>query len=227
MKVAALYDVHGNVRALEAVLADPDVAAADIVLFGGDLASGPFPAETIELARPISNARFVRGNADELASPTMNPAADAARRWVERRLDEERIEWLATLPFSWSADDVLYVHANPVDVESFVTPRTSEARVLELVASVEETTVVTGHVHVQFEREVGRVRWVGAGSVGFPYEEEPAAYWALVEDGEVSFRRTDYDVESTTAAILASGHPRAGELNELQATGLAWFATAS
>jgi predicted phosphodiesterase len=227
VKVAALYDVHGNVHALEAVLADPDVAAADAILFGGDLASGPFPAETIAVARPLPNARFVRGNADELASPALNPAGDAARRWVEEQLDEERIEWLATLPFSWSADDVLYVHANPADVESVVTPRTPEERVLELLASVEEATVVTGHVHVQFERHVGGTRWVGAGSVGFPYEEEPGAYWALVEDGDVSFRRTEYDVERGTAAVLASGHPRAGELNELRETGAAWFATAS
>ena len=227
MNVAALYDVHGNVHALQAVLAEPDVATAEVILFGGDLASGPFPAEAIELARALPRARFVRGNADELASPALNPAADAARRWVERRLDEERIEWLATLPFSWSADDVLYVHANPIDVASVVTPRTPEARVLELVAPVEETTVVTGHVHVQFERQVDGVRWVGAGSVGFPYEEEPGAYWALVEDGDVAFRRTDYDVESATAAMLASGHPRAGELTELRASGAAWFATAS
>ena len=227
MKVAALYDVHGNVHALEAVLAEPAVAAADVIVFGGDLASGPFPAETIELARPLPNARFVRGNADELASATMNPAADAARRWVERQLDEERTEWLATLPFSWSADGVLYVHANPVDVGQFVTPRTPEERVLELLAPVEEATVVTGHVHVQFERQVGAIRWVGAGSVGFPYEDEPGAYWALVEDGDVSFRRTDYDVESAAVAIHASGHPRAAELNELRATGAAWFATAS
>jgi predicted phosphodiesterase len=227
MNVAALYDVHGNVHALEAVLAEPDVAAADVVLIGGDLASGPFPAETIELARPLPHARFVRGNADELASPGLNPAADAARRWVERHLDEERIEWLATLPFSWSADDVLYVHANPVDVGSFVTPRTPETRVLELLARVEETTVVTGHVHVQFERHVDRFRWVGAGSVGFPYEEAPGAYWALVADGDVALRRTEYDVDAATAAMLASGHPRAGELAELRETGAAWFATAS
>jgi len=227
MKVAALYDVHGNVSALEAVLAEPDVGRADVVLFGGDLASGPFPAETIELARSLPNARFVRGNADELASPTMNPAGDAARRWVERRLDEERIAWLATLPFSWSADGVLYVHANPVDVGEVVTPRTPDARVLELVAGVEESTVVTGHVHVQFEREVGGTRWIGAGSVGFPYEEEPDAYWALVDDDEVELRRTDYDFERTSSAILASGHPRAGALLELRTTGAAWFATAS
>ena len=227
MKVAALYDVHGNVPALEAVLAERDAAGADVVLFGGDLASGPFPAETIELARSLANACFVRGNADELASSAINPEANAARRWVERQLDDERIEWLATLPFSWSADDVLYVHANPLDVGAVVTPRTREARVLELVAGVEESTVVTGHVHVQFEREAGGTRWIGAGSVGFPYEGEPGAYWALVDDGEVELRRTDYDVERASAAIRASGHPRAAALLDLRVTGAAWFATAS
>jgi predicted phosphodiesterase len=209
LKVAALYDVHGNVHALEAVLAEVD---ADVVLFGGDLASGPFPAETIELARSLPDARFVRGNADVLASPTYDAEADAARRWVERQLDEERIAWLATLPFSAVFDDTLYVHANPRNVEDVVTELTPGDDVARYLDGVTESRVVTGHVHLQFTRHVGRVDWIGAGSVGYPYEDEPGAYWALLTPDEVEFRCTEYDYESCRVAIESSGHPRAAAL---------------
>jgi predicted phosphodiesterase len=209
VRVAALYDVHGNVHALEAVLAEVD---ADVVLFGGDLASGPFPGETIELARSLPNARFVLGNADVLASPAIDAEANAARRWVERQLDEERIEWLATLPFSESIDDTLYVHANPVDVEQVVTERTPDADVTALLRGVRERRIVTGHVHLQFRRMVGGVEWIGAGSVGYPYEDAWGAYWAVGTPDDVEFRRTEYDLERSRAAIGASGHPRAAKL---------------
>ncbi len=156
----------------------------------------------------------------------MNEAATAARRWVEAQLADEEVAWLAGLPFSWTADDTLYVHANPFDVYEFVTPRTPDARVAELLSGVDERQVVTGHVHLQFEREVAGIRWIGAGSVGFPYVEDAAAEWVLVHDGNVSFRRTEYDVERADAAILASGHPRAADLVD-RASGARWIAGAA
>src|SRR4051794_7764361 len=223
MRVAALYDVHGNVHALEAALAD--LGEVDTVLFGGDIASGPFPAETLELVRLLPHARAIRGNADELSSPAMNEVATAARRWVEAQLTDEDVAWLAGLPFSWSADDTLYVHANPVDVYGVVAPRTPDTRVAELLAGVAERQVVTGHVHLQFEREVAGIRWIGAGSVGFPYVDDPAAEWVLVDDGEASFRRTAYDVKRADEAILASGHPRAADLVD-RASAARWIASA-
>jgi predicted phosphodiesterase len=208
VRVAALYDVHGNVHALEAVLAE--AGDADVFLFGGDLASGPFPRETIERARELPNAEFVLGNADVLSSP-VPPQWEEARRWVEQQLDEEQIAWLASLPFSWSADDTLYVHANPVDYDAIVTERTSVGRVLELLAGVTERRVVTGHIHIQYEREVDGTDWVGAGSVGMPYADRPGAYWAMVTQDGVEFRRTDYDLEHAAAAIRDSGYPGADE----------------
>lgn len=209
MKVAALYDVHGNVHALEAVLADVD---ADVVLFGGDLVSGPFPRETLELARALPNAEFILGNADLLTKHLPRPEWEDARRWVEAQLDEEQVAWLAALPFSWSADDTLYVHANPVDVDAIVTERTPDERVRELLDDVREHRVLTGHVHMQFERVVDATRWVGAGSVGMPYADEPGAYWAVVTPNDVEFRRSEYDLERAAAAIRASGYPGAEEL---------------
>jgi diadenosine tetraphosphatase ApaH/serine/threonine PP2A family protein phosphatase len=208
LRVAALYDVHGNIHALDAVLAD--AADADVVLFGGDLASGPFPRETVDRARGLSNAEFVLGNADILSSP-VPPEWEEARRWVERQVDGEQTEWLANLPFSWSADDTLYVHANPVDVDAIVTERTPVERVRELLQDVAERRVVTGHIHIQYEREVDGIRWIGAGSVGMPYADRPGAYWAILTPDAVEFRRTEYDLDAAAAAIRASGYPGAAE----------------
>jgi len=210
LKVAALYDVHGNIHALDAVLAE--AGDADVVLFGGDLASGPFPRETIDRAQELGNAEFVLGNADVLSTPLPRPEWNEARRWVESRLDEEQIGWLANLPFSWRADDTLYVHANPVDYDEIVTARTADDRVRELLAGVEERRVVTGHIHIQYERELDGTLWIGAGSVGMPYAKRPGAYWAIVTPEDVEFRRTDYDLERAAAAIRDSGYPGAAEL---------------
>jgi diadenosine tetraphosphatase ApaH/serine/threonine PP2A family protein phosphatase len=210
VRVAALYDVHGNVHALEAVLAE--ASDADVLLFGGDIASGPFPRETVERVRELPNAEFVLGNADVLSSPVARPEWDEARRWVEEQLDDGQIEWLENLPFSWRADETLYVHANPVDVDEIVTGRTPVDRVRELLDGVTETRVVTGHIHIQYDREIDGVAWIGAGSVGMPYAEQPGAYWAIVTPGSFEFRRTEYDLERAAAAIRTSGYPGAEEL---------------
>ena len=210
MRVAALYDVHGNVPALEAALAEVEREDVDKIVFGGDLASGPLPRETVELARSLE-AVFVRGNADRLASPTMSTEHDVARRWVEAQLDAEQIDWLANLDFSAVIDDTLYVHATPQDDETIVTELTSDERLVELLAEVEQSLVVAGHTHMQLDRQVGDKRFVNAGSVGWPYEIELGAYWALIGD-DVELRRTEYDVERAAAAVRASGHPLAEKL---------------
>jgi predicted phosphodiesterase len=227
VRVAALYDVHGNVHALEAVLAEVD---ADVILFGGDLASGPFPRETVALARSVPNAEFVLGNADVLSARGLSPESDLALSWVETQLSTDDVEWLANLPFAWRADDTLYVHANPVDVDEFVTVFTPEERVATLLAGVTEPRVVTGHVHMQFTRTVGGIAWIGAGSVGRPYADEPGAYWAVVTPDAVEFRRTAYDYERVAAATRDSGHPSGSVLAEeyvlripTAAEALEWF----
>ena len=213
MKVAALYDVHGNVHALEAVLADVEREGVDVVLFGGDLAWGPFPRETIDLARSVRGAEFVRGNADELDSvEATSPQFADQRAFVVERLDDERIQWLTSLPFSWSADDTLFVHANPRDIETPYFVWSTEDKLAAALADVTESRVVSGHVHMQSDRTVGDKHWTCAGSVGFPYEDEPGAYWMLFVDGVPEFRRSDYDREAAAAAVRASGHPLAEEL---------------
>jgi putative phosphoesterase len=211
VRVAALYDVHGNLPALEAVLAQLEREDVDAIVFGGDIASGPLPRETVELVRALPNVRFVRGNADRLDSPALTPEWDAARRWVEQQLEDEQIQWLAQLPFSAVIDDTLYVHATPQDDETVITERTTDERLAEVLKGVEQRRVVVGHTHMQLERRVGDTLFVNAGSVGMPYEERPGAYWALLDEA-VEFRRTEYDLEGAAELVRRSGHPLADEL---------------
>jgi predicted phosphodiesterase len=201
VRVAALYDVHGNVDALEAVLAEVEASDVDQIVFGGDIVAGPFPRETLEVVRSL-DAHAIRGNAD--VPTTVAPEA----AWVWKQLDEEETAWLGALPGSVVLDDVLYCHATPRSAEEIVTELTTDERLAELLTGVVQPLVVAGHTHMQLDRSVGPVRFVNAGSIGMPYEAEPGAYWALIGDG-VEFRRTDYDREAAAAAIRASGFPPA------------------
>jgi len=200
VKVAALYDVHGMPHALEATLRDVAAAEADVVLFGGDLIAGPFSRRCLKLARALSQARFIRGNCERLPS-----------EWDRAQLDAEELRWLEELPLTVSLDGVLYCHATPEDDSPITTELTPDEALRETFGGIDEKVVVLGHTHHQFDRLAGDVRVVNAGSVGMPYEDDVAAFWTLVEDGEPSFRRTPFDVARAAAEIRVSGWPGAGE----------------
>src|SRR6186713_2364781 len=188
MRVAALYDIHGNLPALEAVLAEVEREGVDAIVIGGDIASGPpQPREVVELVRSLPNGHAIRGNADRLRDPEL--AGDEGLGWLLEQLDEEQVEWVASLPFSVVLDDTLYVHATPQDDTTMVTELTTDEKLAGLLAEVGQRRVVAGHTHMQLERRVGETLFVNAGSVGWPYEGVPGAYWALVGD-EVELRRT-------------------------------------
>jgi putative phosphoesterase len=216
-RVAALYDIHGNLPALEAVLADVDALVVDTIVVGGDVASGPMPVETLDALRE-RNAFFVRGNADrvlDLVGTNTGETWVRARYWVAERLGEERLAFLSGLPLDLTLEigglgDVRFCHGAPGSDELTITRLTPDERLRELLIGVDEDVVVCGHTHVQFDRAVDAIRIVNAGSVGAPYEAEPAAYWALLGP-EVERRRTDYDLESAIAAVAATGYPKAGE----------------
>jgi putative phosphoesterase len=199
LKVAALYDVHGMPGALEAVLGDVTAERVDVVVFGGDLVAGPFPRQTLDLARSVE-AQGVRGNCERLPDP-----------WTRRHLDRDDLRWLAELPLTLSLDGVLYCHAAPDDDSKLTTALTPEEVLESTFASSEEAVVVIGHTHHQFDRLAGEHRIVNAGSVGMPYEDEVAAFWALIDGGEPSFRRTAFDVERAAVDIRESGWPDAGD----------------
>ena len=193
MRVAALYDVHGTRIALEAVLAEIDREKPDAIVFGGDLFLGPQPAETAELVRTVE-ASFVRGNCDREPDD-----------WTRARLDAETLAWSQRWPLTVELDDVLYCHASPKDdMRPILTDASPPERFDEALEGVDASLVVAGHTHMQFRRD----RWVNAGAVGWPYEDDVAAFWAIVSD-DVEFRRTAYDVERAASEILASGWPEA------------------
>jgi predicted phosphodiesterase len=191
VKVAALYDVHGMPWALEAVLAELE---ADAIVFGGDLLDGPAPDRALELARSV-DSQFVRGNCERAPSD-----------WDRKLLSEADLQWLAAQPLTRRFDGVLYCHAAPDDDMPITTVFTPDETLVERFGS---GTFVIGHTHHQFDRRVGDLRVVNAGSVGMPFEGEVAAFWTLVVDGEPQFRKTAFDVERAIREIEASGWPTA------------------
>ncbi len=200
MRVAALYDVHGNLPALEAVLAEVAAAGVDAIVCGGDVCAGPFPHECLQRLR-ARDAVFVRGNADRELSP-----------WLIEQLPAAAKEFLAQLPHLRSLGGVLYCHGSPRRDDEILTRVTPPERLAAVLAGVEEEFVVCGHTHVQFDRSTGAVRLVNAGSVGMPYEGRPGAFWALVEGDQVELRHTPYALDAAMVAIRATGYPDADDL---------------
>lgn len=196
MRIAALYDVHGMPWALEAVLAELSGERVDAVVFGGDLVAGPFPAETLALARGVPGARFVRGNAER--DPDERVAAILGVDEVE-----EQRRW----PTNVVLDDVLFCHAAPAGDMEMITDASSDEKIAALLDGVDQRLVVGGHTHMQQRRG----RYVNAGSVGMPYEGDVAAFWLLVDDGGPSFRRTPFDVDAAIDVLLHSDWPDARE----------------
>ena len=204
MRVAALYDVHGNLPALEAVLAEVDRDGVDAIVCGGDVCAGPMPRECLEA---LGAATFVRGNADrELAA------------WPAAQLDAAQRAFLAALPLTATLDvdglgPTLFCHGTPRSDEEIVTRLTPDDAFAAVLAEVQERTVVAGHVHVRVDRVVGRHRYVNPGSVGMPYEGRRGAFWAVLGP-DVDLRRTEYDVDDAVARIRATGYPDAEQLAE-------------
>jgi putative phosphoesterase len=221
VRVAALYDIHGNLPALEAVLAEVDEARSDLVLVGGDVVTGPFPSETLErLSELRDRVYFIRGNADRALVEDVGEASEPSpwperQAWARAQLTDDQRSVLATLAHTAAMEvdglgDVLFCHGSPRSDEEILTRITPPDRLSDILSGVEQRVVVCGHTHVQFDRIVGGIRLVNAGSVGMPYQDEPGAYWALLSP-DVELRRTEYDLERAAAAIRASDFPGADE----------------
>jgi predicted phosphodiesterase len=231
MRVAALYDIHGNDAALAAVLAEIEDLGVDLIVVGGDVAGGPFPREAVDAVRVLGDrAIVIRGNGErelvearlhlDAGTERIDPADvwSARTHWAAAVLDQAQLEWMRALPPLASVEidglgEVLFCHASPRSDEEIVTPLSREARVAPMLAGIAQRAVVLGHTHVQFDRQVAGRRLVNAGSVGMPYEGEAAAFWALLGPG-VELRRTRYDVTVTCARVRESGIPDADEFAE-------------
>jgi predicted phosphodiesterase len=218
--VVVLSDVHGVLPALDAVLAEPAVQAADLVVVTGDLAAGPQPVATLDRLLGLGARGLVlRGNADRelvsLARGEVDDVGDPIAPWAAAQLRAAQVAWLAALPTTATLavdgfGPVLFCHAVPDDDEQVVLVDTRLSRWQEVLGSVPDDvhTVVCGHTHMPFVRLAHRRLIVNPGSVGMPYGR-PGAHWALLADGAVTLRRTMFDVEAAIREVVAAGYPDA------------------
>jgi predicted phosphodiesterase len=215
--VLALYDIHGNVDALDAVLADPRAARPDAVLVGGDAVPGPFAAATLARLDALTvPVHWIRGNGEREVAEAVGapepPEADLAARTAAlsaTELGDQRARALAELPLTVELDGVLYCHASPRRDDEMLTRLSTGERWAAALAGVAGGLVVGGHTHQQDDRAVGGVRFVNAGSVGLPYEGDGAARWLWLADGEPELRRTPYDAVAAGRRMLEAGWPDA------------------
>jgi predicted phosphodiesterase len=202
-----LYDIHGNLDALEVVLADADTVGVDRWLLGGDYgAVSPYPIETLARLRELSNATWIRGNGERwlLEPPEDRPEVSEVYEQFRGQLPDDEVQWLYSLPPQAELDGVLYMHGSPLaDDDSFAPePHEDEER---LLAGVHDRTVVFGHSHQQFRRPgPSGTDLVNPGSVGMPLDGDRRAAWATRND-DFRFRRSEYDVERAAAAYRAMG----------------------
>jgi putative phosphoesterase len=221
--VAVLSDIHGVLPALDAVLAEPAVQAADRIVLTGDIAAGPQPVPVLDRLRGLGErVTWVRGNADRelvaLARGEVDDVGDPIAPWAASQLSAEHVDWLDRLPYPVTLEitgfgDVLFCHATPRDDEEVVVVDSRLERWSEVLAGLPEQvmTVVCGHTHMPFTRLAHGRLIVNPGSVGMPYGRA-GAHWALLADGAVTLRRTVYDAEAACAAIRdQSGYPDAAE----------------
>ncbi|WP_329005230.1 metallophosphatase family protein [Kribbella sp. NBC_00709] len=207
--VAVLADIHGVLPALEAVLGEADVQAADAIVLAGDIASGPQPVETLDLLTSLGDrVVWVRGNADrelvEMARGTYDTEPpDAVSPWAAEQLRPDQVELLAPLPTTVTIGDVLFCHATPRDDEEMVlvdSPISRWAKVFDGLPDAVRT-VVCGHTHMPFARQVDRRLVVNAGSIGMPYGA-PGPSWALLTADGVQLRRSALDASTAADRIV-------------------------
>jgi putative phosphoesterase len=214
-RLAVIYDVHGNLAALDAVLAEVRADGIEHLVCGGDVALfGAHPAECVERLRAFDDQLIaVRGNCDRyLLEPPDVPADEVdVVSWTRAALGDERVAWLGALPTVAAIDehDALVVHASPRSDEDVILPDTDATAVGEMLAGMRRRLLLCGHVHIQYRRDVDGTELVNPGSVGLPADGDQRAAWAVLEGGKVSFRRTAYDVDQVIAELEAIGHPNA------------------
>jgi putative phosphoesterase len=221
--VAALFDIHGNLPALEAVLAELRAEAPDAVVVGGDVAAGPMPLEVLTRLRELPwPVHWLRGNADRavvmgfdgtIPTGLADHPLFQGDAWAATFLRREDRDFLDALPplLVLAVDglgDVLFCHATARSDEERVTTATPPERLARILAEGGADLMVAGHTHRQFDRAAGGRRMVNAGSVGRPYEHAPGAYWLRLGP-DVRLMRTPYDTAAADAAFRGLGYPAA------------------
>ncbi len=215
--VAVLSDIHGVLPVLEAVLAEPDVQAAELIVVTGDHAAGPMPVPVLDRLVGLGpRCRLVRGNADrELVACARGEWSEHPEsRWAAAQLRDDQVRLLDGLPHPVRLDvdgfgPVVFCHGTPRDDEEVVLVDTRLERWAEVFADLDDEvqTVVCGHTHMPFVRLVDRRLVVNSGSIGMPYGRAGGS-WALLRDGQVQLRHTPVDVDAAIAEVIGgSGYP--------------------
>jgi putative phosphoesterase len=226
MRVAAIYDIHGNLPALEAVVEDIRRAHVDHVVVGGDVVPGPMVHETLACLDGLGTPmKFILGNCEvavlgQMAGGDPTSLPEQAREivpWMARQLLPEQGRWFAGWPKTIRLNvsgvgDVLFCHGTPRDEDEIFTQATVEERLIPVFEGLDVSVVVCGHTHMQFDRMVGNIRVVNAGSVGMPFGD-PGAYWLLLGP-DVQLRCTSYDLTSAADRIRQTNYPQAREFAE-------------
>lgn len=227
MRIAALYDVHGNLPALEAVLEAVGEAAVDLVVVGGDVLPGPMPAECLARLLELEvETCFLHGNGDRAARELLaggesdwyrtapEPVREVIRWSAERLAPAQRAEiagWPSTVRLEIPGPGrVLFCHATPENDTDIFTRATPAARLRPIFDRAGAELVVCGHTHMPFDRRIGDTRVVNAGSVGMPFVA-PGAFWLLLGP-ELELRRTPYDLDAAAQRIRATAYPQAEQL---------------
>jgi putative phosphoesterase len=235
MLLAVVSDIHGNLTALKAVVADIERRDVDRVLQGGDLAlAGCQPAEVIDLVRELGWEGIV-GNTDELLwcpeervvqeriapklrellSVLFEDYAPATRELI----GEERIDWLRRLPAVHSEEDLVLLHASPGDLWRAPLPDAEDSVLVATYETCEAQIVVYGHIHRPYVRKVGALTVANSGSVGSPFDTDPRASYLLVDGSGVEVVRVEYDIDREISLLLSSGYPDADRLVETRRSG--------
>ena len=220
MRIAALFDIHGNLPALEAVLAEAHAANVDRLVIGGDVVPGPFPRGTVRrLLDTDVPTHFIYGNCeaallDVMAGRDPSGVPEQHRqifRWSAGKLagyEELFSGWPRTLHFEVPGlGSVLFCHATPRNENEIFTRLTAEDRLLPIFEGLDASVVVCGHTHMQFDRMIGSTRVVNAGSVGMPFGES-GADWLLLGPG-IELKHTFYDLAKAAELVRASDYPDA------------------
>jgi predicted phosphodiesterase len=227
MRVAALYDIHGNLPALESVIGEVERAMVDQVVIGGDVLSGPMQVDCLERLGLLSvPMHYLMGNSDREViaarhgneNKKLPSFALEMIRWSAGKLTPEHEHWIASWPKTVRLEipplgSVLFCHATPRDDNEIFTRQTDEVRLLPIFDAVSANVVVCGHTHMQFDRMVGKTRVVNAGSVGMPFGVSGADWLVLGPD--IELRNTNYDRVDASRRIAGAGFPNTPEFDML------------
>jgi putative phosphoesterase len=221
MRIAALYDIHGNLPALDAVLEEVANDGVDAIVIGGDVVPGPMPRECLQrLAGLQLPTHFIQGNGDRAVASLVDgvnpvdipPAFRQVIRWVADELDSVDgtllQSWPKTFRLTTSLGAIFFCHATPRNDVDIFTRNTDAKILLPMFDETNAAIVVCGHTHMQFDRKIGRTRVINAGSVGMPFGKR-GAYWLMIDEDSTDLRRTEYDYERAAELIRSTEYPDA------------------